>query len=34
MTALISREAVEDLDIKVGGEVEEVINATEVMVGK
>ncbi|MDH5483477.1 MAG: TOBE domain-containing protein [Candidatus Bathyarchaeota archaeon] len=34
MTALISREAVEDLDIRVGDEVEAVIKATEVMVAK
>jgi molybdate transport system regulatory protein len=34
VTALISREAVEDLDIKVGDEVEAVIKATEVMVAK
>ena len=34
VTALISREAVEELDIKVGDEVEAVINATEVMIAK
>lgn len=34
VTALISREAIEDLDIKVGDEVEAVIKATEVMVAK
>jgi len=34
VTALISREAVEDLDIKVGDEVEAVIKATEVMIAK
>ncbi|MGQ9551780.1 MAG: TOBE domain-containing protein [Candidatus Bathycorpusculaceae bacterium] len=34
ITALISREAVEDLDIKVGDEVEAVIKATEVMIAK
>jgi len=34
ITALISREAVEDLNIKVGDKVEAVIKATEVMVAK
>ena len=34
VTALISREAVEELDIKVGDEVEAVIKATEVMIAK
>jgi molybdate transport system regulatory protein len=34
ITALISREAVEELDIKAGDNVEAVIKATEVMVGK
>ncbi len=34
VTALISREAVEDLDIKVGDEVEAVVKATEVMIAK
>jgi molybdate transport system regulatory protein len=34
VTALISSEAVEDLDIKVGDKVEAVIKATEVMVAK
>jgi molybdate transport system regulatory protein len=34
VTALISREAVEDLDIKTGDEVEAVIKATEVMIAK
>jgi len=34
MTALISREAVEDLKIKVGDEVEAVVKATEVMIAK
>jgi molybdate transport system regulatory protein len=34
VTALISREAVEELDMKVGDEVEAVIKATEVMVAK
>ena len=34
VTALISREAVEELDIKLGDKVEAVIKATEVMVAK
>jgi len=34
VTALISREAVEDLNIKVGDSVEAVIKATEVMIAK
>ena len=34
VTALISREAVEDLDIKIGDEVEAVVKATEVMIAK
>jgi len=34
VTALISTEAVEDLGIKVGDEVEAVIKATEVMIAK
>jgi len=34
VTALISREAAEDLDIKVGDNVEAVIKATEVMIAK
>jgi len=34
ITALISREAVEDLNIKVGDSVEAVIKATEVMIAK
>lgn len=34
VTALISREAVEDLDVKVGDEVEAVVKATEVMIAK
>jgi molybdate transport system regulatory protein len=34
VTALISREATEDLNIKVGDEVEAVIKATEVMIAK
>jgi molybdopterin-binding protein len=34
VAALISREAVEDLKVKVGDEVEAVIKATEVMIAK
>ena len=34
ITALVSREAVEDLKIKVGDEVEAVVKATEVMIAK
>lgn len=34
VTALISREAVDDLKIKVGDEVEAVVKATEVMIAK
>ena len=34
VTALVSREAVEDLKIKVGDEVEAVVKATEVMIAK
>jgi len=34
ITALISREAVEQLDIRVGDSVEAVIKATEVMIAK
>ncbi len=34
ITALISREAVEDLNIKVGDNVEAVVKATEVMIAK
>ena len=34
VTVLISREAVEDLGIKVGDEVEAVVKATEVMIAK
>jgi molybdate transport system regulatory protein len=34
VTALISREAVEDLDVTVGDEVEAVVKATEVMIAK
>ncbi|MDH5462544.1 MAG: TOBE domain-containing protein [Candidatus Bathyarchaeota archaeon] len=34
MTAIISKEAVEELDIKEGDNVEAVIKATEVMIAK
>jgi len=34
VTALISKEAVEDLNIKIGDNVEAVIKATEVMIAK
>jgi molybdate transport system regulatory protein len=34
VTALISKEAVEDLDIRVGDEVEAVVKATDVMIAK
>lgn len=34
VTALISREAVEDLDVKTGDEVEAIVKATEVMIAK
>jgi len=34
VSALVSREAVEDLKIKVGDEVEAVVKATEVMIAK
>jgi len=34
VTALISKEAVEDLNIKVGDEVEAIVKATEVMIAK
>jgi len=34
VTAIISKEAVEELDIKAGDQVEAVIKATEVMVAK
>jgi molybdate transport system regulatory protein len=34
VTALVSLEAVEDLKIKVGDEVEAVVKATEVMIAK
>ena len=34
VTAVITKEAVEDLDIKVGDEVEAIVKATEVMIAK
>jgi molybdate transport system regulatory protein len=34
VTAIISKEAVEDLGIKVGDQVEAVVKATEVMIAK
>jgi len=34
VTALVSREAVDDLKIRVGDEVEAVVKATEVMIAK
>ena len=34
ITAIISKEAVEELDVKVGDTIEAVIKATEVMVAK
>jgi len=34
VTALISKEAVEDLDIKVGDTVEAIVKATEVIIAK
>jgi molybdate transport system regulatory protein len=34
ITAVITREAIEDLDIKVGDEVEAIVKSTEVMIGK
>jgi molybdopterin-binding protein len=34
ITAVITRESVKDLDIKVGDEVVAIIKATEVMIGK
>ena len=34
VTALISKEAVEDLNIEVGDTVEAIVKATEVMIGK
>jgi molybdate transport system regulatory protein len=34
VTAIISKEAVEDLKIKVGDEVEAIVKATEVMIAK
>jgi molybdate transport system regulatory protein len=34
ITAVITKEAIEDLDIKVGDEVEAIVKSTEVMIGK
>ena len=34
ITALISKEAAEDLGLKIGDQVEAIIKATEVMIGK
>jgi len=34
ITAVITREAIEELDIRVGDEVEAIVKATEVMIGK
>ncbi len=34
ITAVITKEAVEDLDIKVGDEVEAIVKSTEVMIAK
>jgi molybdate transport system regulatory protein len=34
MTAVITKEAVEDLDVKVGDEVEAIVKSTEVMIAK
>ena len=34
LTAIITKEAVEELEIKPGDEVEAIVNATEVMVAK
>jgi len=34
ITAVITKEAIEELDIKVGDEVEAIVKATEVMIGK
>jgi molybdate transport system regulatory protein len=34
ITAVITREAIEELDIKVGDEVEAIVKSTEVMIGK
>lgn len=34
ITALVSREAVEELGVKVGDEIEAVVKATEVMIAK
>ena len=34
ITSVITKEAVEDLDVKVGDEVEVIVKSTEVMIGK
>ena len=34
VTAVITKEAVEDLDLKVGDEVEAIVKSTEVMIAK
>ncbi len=34
VTAIVSKEAIEDLGVKVGDEVEAIIKATEVMIAK
>jgi molybdate transport system regulatory protein len=34
VTSVITKEAVEDLDVKVGDEVEVIVKSTEVMIGK
>jgi molybdopterin-binding protein len=34
VTAVITKEAVEDLDLKVGDDVEAIVKATEVMIAK
>jgi molybdopterin-binding protein len=34
VTAVITKEAVEDLDIKVGDEVEAIVKSTEIMIAK
>jgi molybdopterin-binding protein len=34
ITAVITREAIDELDIKVGDEVEAIVKSTEVMIGK
>ena len=34
ITSVITREAIEELDLKVGDEVEAIVKSTEVMIGK